>query len=395
LARESQRIDTTIDAVRTVPASNPKARRLVREVEHTKPQKTIVFTNAISTAMELAKRLAWERVAVVTGRGARIASGPLPTDIALELFAPEARGAPRGPERADVRTLIATDLVSEGLNLQDASHVVHYDVPWTPLRLQQRVGRVARLGSRHQAISVSWFLPAPALERRLQFSRRIDAKLAHQRTLGVPVSSRVGASTVLGRTLERRERLAAATVEEPTPGHAVVSGPRAAVFVLEWDVDGQTVPDILVFEGRSPRLITDLERAYTLIERLSHASASAEPLCDDWHRALVSVLRRHLGALHRGPTDGKTRRLRRTIMDRAAAAGRARRRSLVDTLDRVLGVLVRGVPEGAVREMEDTLFRCTEPTALTRWARRWDTHRNKPHRVALRVALIGDGAADS
>ena len=38
--------------------------------------------------------------------------------------------------------LIATDLLSEGLNLQDAARVVHYDLPWSPARLAQRVGRM-------------------------------------------------------------------------------------------------------------------------------------------------------------------------------------------------------------------------------------------------------------
>ena len=45
--------------------------------------------------------------------------------------------------------LLTTDLASEGVNLQDASVVVHLDLPWTAARLEQRVGRVARLASAH------------------------------------------------------------------------------------------------------------------------------------------------------------------------------------------------------------------------------------------------------
>ena len=48
---------------------------------------------------------------------------------------------------APVDLLIATDLLSEGLNLQDASVVVHLDLPWTAARLTQRIGRVWRVGA--------------------------------------------------------------------------------------------------------------------------------------------------------------------------------------------------------------------------------------------------------
>lgn len=60
----------------------------------------------------------------------------------LRAFAPLAQGddAPRNP--TDV--LIATDAISEGENLQDAGTIVNFDLPWTPLRLVQRLGRIDR-----------------------------------------------------------------------------------------------------------------------------------------------------------------------------------------------------------------------------------------------------------
>jgi hypothetical protein len=50
--------------------------------------------------------------------------------------------------------LLTTDLLSEGVNLQDAEVVVHLDIPWTLARMEQRVGRVARMGSRHGRVHV-------------------------------------------------------------------------------------------------------------------------------------------------------------------------------------------------------------------------------------------------
>ena len=46
--------------------------------------------------------------------------------------------------RAEIRVLISTDVLSEGLNLQDASRMINYDIHWNPVRLMQRIGRVDR-----------------------------------------------------------------------------------------------------------------------------------------------------------------------------------------------------------------------------------------------------------
>lgn len=50
-------------------------------------------------------------------------------------------------ERAQV--LIATEAGGEGINLQFCHHVINYDLPWNPMKLEQRIGRVHRLGQEH------------------------------------------------------------------------------------------------------------------------------------------------------------------------------------------------------------------------------------------------------
>ena len=50
-------------------------------------------------------------------------------------------------EKAQV--LIATESGSEGINLQFCHHVINYDLPWNPMKLEQRIGRVHRLGQEH------------------------------------------------------------------------------------------------------------------------------------------------------------------------------------------------------------------------------------------------------
>src|SRR5204862_6099620 len=80
--------------------------------------------------------------------------------------------------------LVPTDLVSEGLNLQDAVRVIHYDLPWSPARLAQRVGRIDRAGSPHERIETITFLPPQPLADALAMERRLVAKRRMQSRAG-------------------------------------------------------------------------------------------------------------------------------------------------------------------------------------------------------------------
>lgn len=115
-------------------------------------------------------------VCALSSRGATIAGGTLSRREALARFAPLAHGGPRPGRVDEVRVLLATDMLSEGVNLQDASVVVHLDVPWTPARMEQRVGRVARLGSAHERVSVYAIRAPNAAARMLAIERRLLAK---------------------------------------------------------------------------------------------------------------------------------------------------------------------------------------------------------------------------
>jgi hypothetical protein len=100
--------------------------------------------------------------AMLTSRGARIASGALTRREALERFAPAASRSALPKPGQEISLLITTDLLSEGVNLQDASVVVHLDLPWTAATLEQRVGRAARLGSICRDVFVYHIAPPAA-----------------------------------------------------------------------------------------------------------------------------------------------------------------------------------------------------------------------------------------
>jgi hypothetical protein len=117
--------------------------------------KIVAFAQYSETVSMLFRRLAAAGgVAMLTSHGARVAGGALSRHEAIVRFAPFAsRFAPPGPAEA-IDLLLTTDLLSEGVNLQDAEVVVHLDIPWTLARMEQRVGRIARMGSSHARVHV-------------------------------------------------------------------------------------------------------------------------------------------------------------------------------------------------------------------------------------------------
>ncbi|MFV1975216.1 MAG: C-terminal helicase domain-containing protein, partial [Candidatus Scalindua sp.] len=77
----------------------------------------------------------------------------------------------------ELRVLIATDVLSEGQNLQDCSIVVNFDLPWAIIRLIQRAGRVDRIGQQAENIICYSFLPADGVERIIRLRARVRLRL--------------------------------------------------------------------------------------------------------------------------------------------------------------------------------------------------------------------------
>ncbi len=80
-----------------------------------------------------------------------------------------------------MRVLIATDVLSEGQNLQDCAIIVNYDLPWAIIRLIQRAGRVDRIGQRADRILCYSFVPADGVERLIRLRARVRQRLIENR----------------------------------------------------------------------------------------------------------------------------------------------------------------------------------------------------------------------
>ena len=147
--------------------------RLLTEEHH--DDKVLVFTEYRDTAEYVAGALAergTESVAWVSG------ATDDPTALAKR-FSPKTNtelGTLKDGE-TELRVLVATDVLSEGQNLQDAHVVVNFDLPWAIVKIIQRAGRVDRIGQKSPEVLVYSFLPADDVEEVIRLRGRIRRRL--------------------------------------------------------------------------------------------------------------------------------------------------------------------------------------------------------------------------
>lgn len=124
-------------------------------------QKVLIFTQYEATARYIFQNLGIENSEYLTGANR---SGKQSFMRTVARFAPKAN--PKFVKAGDIplRVLIATDVLSEGMNLQDCSIVINYDLTYNPVRLIQRIGRIDRVGSEADFINTYNFLPETTVE---------------------------------------------------------------------------------------------------------------------------------------------------------------------------------------------------------------------------------------
>lgn len=178
---------------------------------------TLVFTASRDTVGYLRRQLHDLGIAWCTGERAGIGGASLPRGAVLNWFRelPASEHAPRH--------LVVTDVAAEGLDLPRAGRVIHYDLPWTPMRLEQREGRSVRYGSSHTTVEVVQFRLPPTLERPLG----IEATLARKE--GLPAIAGLGLG---GRQLWRWRSELAERYEsaEREAGVACISSDRSGLL---------------------------------------------------------------------------------------------------------------------------------------------------------------------
>lgn len=152
-----------------------KLQSLIRLLHEESPkQKFILFTQFADTARYLSGAL---HAAGVDSVDCATGDSENPAKQAWR-FSPESNEKLMDfPPGKQTRVLIATDILSEGQNLQDSARVINYDLPWAIIRLIQRAGRVDRIGQRADNIFCYSFLPADGVENIIKLRNRLVHRL--------------------------------------------------------------------------------------------------------------------------------------------------------------------------------------------------------------------------
>jgi len=187
------------------PKHDDKLQKLIRllKTKELDGQKVLIFTEFADTARYLKGQL--DKAGIDGVSQVDSATKRNRADV-IQCFSPYYNGAssPALAEkgRTEIRVLISTDVLSEGLNLQDASRMINYDIHWNPVRLMQRIGRVdrrmnpeveKRLVADHPEVAASrgkvsfWnFLPPDELNAILTLYAKVTQKtLLISKTLGI------------------------------------------------------------------------------------------------------------------------------------------------------------------------------------------------------------------
>ena len=231
------KLDKLLERLREIAA---EARPASREgISSGNRRKTIVFSSFADTIQSVAEEVSQQVVNCADDDsladfrqriaepvfGAKRGFNPDTRARIIAGFAPEtAGGSERGEDKYDL--LFTTDILSEGVNLQQAGRIINYDLPWNPMRVAQRHGRIDRIGSLHSRVFIDCFFPSAHLDRLLGLEARLRRKLALAEAAvgtGPVLPGYQAGETKVFSDIERLRREDAAFLEE-RGGAAALSG---------------------------------------------------------------------------------------------------------------------------------------------------------------------------
>jgi hypothetical protein len=129
-------------------------------------------------------------------------------------FAPLTTDSPEPDDKYDI--VVTTDVLAEGVNLQQARHIINYDLPWNPQRLVQRHGRIDRIGSHHTEVFIRCVFPDHRLDDLLGLEERLHRKIK-QAAAAVGVGEILPGSATADVTFaETRDEIERLRAEDPT-----------------------------------------------------------------------------------------------------------------------------------------------------------------------------------
>ena len=316
---------------------------------------TLVFAVARETVRHLRDRLPGP-VAWCTGERAGIGRQQAPRGAVLDWFRPGARnGSTQG---LAPRHLVTTDVAAEGLDLHRAERVVHYDLPWTPARMDQREGRARRAGAAHAEVEVVRLDPPPMVDARLRQLACLAGKRRLPSAAGLDEAGRAlwrWRADLAERLRDRAAAEGVALLPAGPPGilagfelHAwPAAGAAVASHALWWDeASGWTEDPDIVSARLETAAAAGPEAAMATGARFEAADAvqaALELLAAPIRQRMAELRRsRWLGA-HAGPA---AHRLVTRLQSLARSAARRRDAAALDRLHRAIRFAAGGHTAG-------------------------------------------------
>jgi len=165
LAAEKVFVEKFLDEIRRLPGDS-KYESLVKDIHYflNRRETLIVFTQYTDTMDYLREKLQMlygKKIACYSGRGGERWNGNSWITVPKEEIKNDFRKAD------ELKILLCTESASEGLNLQTCGVLINYDMPWNPMRVEQRIGRIDRIGQTHEDVWIRNYFIENTVEARV------------------------------------------------------------------------------------------------------------------------------------------------------------------------------------------------------------------------------------
>lgn len=185
-----EEIKLTWDPIVSLEQRDPKIESLIEKLDSDNDlkNKVIVFTESKETGDYLFKHLNdhyQEEVFFFSSDGGKQGDNCYTNREAKKVTSSSLTTNYIGKNGGNIKILITTDILAEGVNLQESNVIINYDLPWNPTRVLQRVGRVNRLDTKHENIYVYNFFPSEIIDIHIPLKDVVISKLqAFHKILG-------------------------------------------------------------------------------------------------------------------------------------------------------------------------------------------------------------------
>lgn len=164
--------------------SDPKLEKFIQElkkIEALKKNKLVIFTESKETGDYIYEALLNKfpnEVMFYSSTGGRHGNKTSNQNVSRDIIQANFDPNKKSEEQSnDLKILIATDVLAEGINLHRSNVIINYDLPWNPTRVLQRAGRVNRLGSTHEHVYIFNFFPTTESDEHLGLTINITNKI--------------------------------------------------------------------------------------------------------------------------------------------------------------------------------------------------------------------------